>query len=617
MKDAQGSSEGTLPVGEQDTQRNEEPRRKHAGAKPPGTSRRTFLGQVGIGGAAVVALAAIPFEPLIEGKHGEAQASVVDYSPDNRTNASYNYRAGVAQNERIDVGELPDNGDSRRFTDFSGSWSKCLKHDYLGIVNRSSWLSLAHALQTERFEDFENIQVGNPGGPGFTGTLNGPMGALAFDLEGLDAFATVIPPAPSVASAQTAAEQVEHYWAALMRDVHFTDYPTSSLAAQACADLNSMSYVRQHNSIYPYPVTPQNLFCGQVVPGDGNLQGPYLSQFLVQPTFFGAQPMSQQYHRYLSVSEGGADYLTDPVEYQSVESGFPPSSSLQYDPVYRYMRMGRDLAAYTHVDALHQAYFVACLVLTDLHAPVNPGNPYNNSLTQHGFGTFGTVAGGPVDAKGTVPEMATRALKASWFHKWVVNLRQRPEEIGALLQARMTNQHPMPQASTALHHDLLNSAVLPIIHGQYGTYLLPQAFPEGGPSHPCYPTGHGAVGGACITAIKFFFDCSQPIRPLLLAAGSDVMVPSSDGLSLVPYTGSDRDSLTINGELSKLAWNVSIGHGIHAGIHFRSSSYWSILQGEQVAISVLTDRANSYKEPFTIQITKFDGTTATFSNQHH
>jgi hypothetical protein len=124
------------------------------------------------------------------------------------------------------------------------------------------------------------------------------------------------------------------------------------------------------------------------------------------------------------------------------------------------------------------------------------------------------------------------------------------------------------------------------------------------------------VGGACITAIKFFFDCSQPIRPLLLAAGSDVMVPSSDGLSLVPYTGSDRDSLTINGELSKLAWNVSIGHGIHAGIHFRSSSYWSILLGEQVAISALTDRANSYKEPFTIQITKFDGTTATFSNQH-
>jgi hypothetical protein len=92
--------------------------------------------------------------------------------------------------------------------------------------------------------------------------------------------------------------------------------------------------------------------------------------------------------------------------------------------------------------------------------------------------------------------MTTRALKASWFHKWIVNPRQRPEEIGALLQARMTNQHPMPQVAQALHHDLLNPAVLPIIHGQYGTYLLPQAFPEGAPAHPCYPTGHGTVGGA-------------------------------------------------------------------------------------------------------------------------
>jgi len=577
-------------------------------------SRRSFLGTVG-GATAAALTVGIPLEPLFEGKHGQAEASVALYRSSKRAYGSWKYRDITADNQRIDVGQLPDNGDSQRFTDFSGSWSKCLKHDYLGIPNRASWLSLAYALRTERWQDFQNILVGNPGGPGFTGTLNGPMGALAFDLEGLDAFATVIPPAPSIASAQTAAEQVEHYWAAMMRDVHFEDYPNSPLAAQACADLNNMSYVRSPNSQFPYPVTSENLFCGQIVPGDGNLQGPYLSQFLLQPTFFGAQPLPQMFRRYLSVTEGGADFLTDPVEYQSVESGFPPSFNLRYDSQFRYARMGRDLAAYTHVDALHQAYFVACLVLAHIGAPVNPGNPYNGSLTQHGFGTFGTVAGGPVDAKGTVPEMATRALKACWFHKWVVNLRPRPEEYGALVQSRLTNQHPMPQAAGALHPDMFNSAVLPIIHSTYGTYLLPQAFPEGGPAHPCYPTGHGAVGGACIAAIKFFWDCSQPIRPLLLAAGSDVMVPTSDGLGLTPYTGSDRDSLTINGELSKLAWNVSIGHGIHAGIHFRSSSYYSLLLGEQVAIAVLQDRAQSYKEPFTINITKFDGTTATISNQ--
>jgi len=589
-------------------------REPHPGSLP---SRRKFMGTMGGVAAAAAVTAAIPLEPLFEGKAGEAEASVVSYKSNNRANDSWNYRKGTAQNEKINVGELPDNGDSQRFTDFSGNWSKCLQHSALGIPNSAAWLSLVNALQTGRFSDFENILVGNPGGTNFTATLNGPQGALAFDLEGLDSHATVIPPAPSVASAQTAAEQVEHYWAALMRDVNFTDYASSSLAAQACADLNNMSYIRSHqNNEFPYPVTPQNLFRGQIVPGDGPVQGPYLSQFLIQPTFLGAQPLSQQLQRFRSVSQGGADFLTDPTEYQHVQNGGVPNFSLTYDPVYRFLRMGRDMAAYTHVDALHQAYFVAMLVLAGIGAPVNPGNPYNGSRTEHGFGTFGSVFG-PVDGLSTVPEMATRALKAAWFHKWIVNLRMRPEEYGALVQANLTHQHPMPQAAAALNSDVLNSAVLPIIHSQYGSYLLPQAFPEASPTHPCYPTGHGTVGGACIAALKFFFDGSQKLQPLLQHAGSDIMVPSEDGLSLVPYTGSDAGNLTINGELAKLGWNITQAHGIHAGIHFRSSNYYSLLLGEQTGISVLQDRAASYNEPFTIQITKFDGTTATISNQNH
>jgi hypothetical protein len=103
---------------------------------------------------------------------------------------------------------------------------------------------------------------------------------------------------------------------------------------------------------------------------------------------------------------------------------------------------------------------------------------------------------------------------------------------------------------------------------------------------------------------------------LLVAAGSDVKVPTTDGLSLVNYTGADRDALDINGELSKLAFNIPFGHGVHSGIHFRSSNHWGILLGEAVALSVLQDRAKSYNEPFTINITKFDGTTATITNQN-
>jgi hypothetical protein len=602
-KDAQQSSERTSPGQGEDASRDN----KNGAAD---SSRRSFLGKVG--GTSAALAVGIPVELALEGMHAQAKAAIADYASPSRTNASFQYRKDTAQAEKINVGVLPDSGDSERFTDYSGNYSKCLKHDALGVANAAAWLSLVRALKTGRFEDFENIIVGTPGGTAFTSTLNGPQGALAFDLEGLDSHATnAIPPAKSVASAQLATEEVELYWAALLRDVLFTDYPTNSLVAQAAADLNNCSFVSSsENQEIWYPVRPQNLFRGRFAPDDGILGGPYVSQFLLQPTFFGAHPLSQQYQRFLSLSEGGADFMTTVNEYQDVQNGVPPTRVLVYDPTFRFLRQGRDLAAYTHVDVLHQAYFVAFLVLAGIGAPSNPGNPYIGSQTEHGFGTLG----GP-DAAGTIPEMATRALKAAWFHKWVVNLCMRPEEYGALVQARLTNASPLPQAAEALHPDVLNSAVLPIIHARYGSYLLPQAFPEGSPAHPCYPTGHGTVGGACLTAVKFFFDGTQKIRPLLLAAGSDVLQPHPNGLSLVPYTGADRDSLDINGELVKLGCNITFGHGIHAGIHFRSSSLQSMLLGEQVALSILQERAGGYNEPFTIKLKKFDGTTATISNQ--
>ena len=579
----------------------------HSEASKAKVSRRTF-----VKGAATIATAAaaVPLEPLLGGNESVAEASVIDYNSGNRANASFNYRKRMAQNQKINIGGQADNGDAARFTDFSCSFSKTLLHDGLGVPNAAAMRSLKKALTTGDHLDFQSIGVGTPGG-GSNSKLNGPQVALAFDLQGLDSHATVIPPAPKIDSAQTAAEQVEHYWGSLLADVPFTEYSTNALVGQAVADMNSMSFLSSpQNNQFPYPVTRQNLFRGQFVPGDGNVQGPYLSQFMVQPTFYGAQPLSQQHQTFLPVAGGGSNYMTSVAEYQLIQNGGDSGRPVAFDSTFRYLRNGRDLAAYTHVDVLYQGYFVAFLVLAGIGAPANPGNPYIGSLTEKAFAALG----GP-DAAATLAEMATRALKASWYHKWIKDLRLRPEEYGALVHARKTGTSPFPQAAAALHDDVLNSTALALTFATYGTYLLPQAFPEGSPTHPCYPTGHGAVGGACITALKFFFDGSQKIRPLLTGAGRDVFVPSTDGLSLNTYTGADRNSLDINGELNKLAHNVSFGHGIHSGIHFRSSTYWSILLGEQVALSVLQDRAESYNEPFTVQITKFDGTTATITNR--
>jgi hypothetical protein len=191
-----------------------------------------------------------------------------------------------------------------------------------------------------------------------------------------------------------------------------------------------------------------------------------------------------------------------------------------------------------------------------------------------------------------------------WFQKWLVHLRPRPEATGGQVQLVKTGQSAFTDVIP--NNTVLNSVGLQTSFNKYGSWLLPLAFPEGSPTHPAYPTGHGTVGGACITLIKFFFDGNYVLP--------NPVVPSSDGLSLLPYTGSDAGQLTVNGELNKLGHNVTFGHGIHAGIHWRSDSDTSLLLGEAFALAFLKNKAKTYNEPFTVKLTKFDGTTATISS---
>jgi hypothetical protein len=239
-------------------------------------------------------------------------------------------------------------------------------------------------------------------------------------------------------------------------------------------------------------------------------------------------------------------------------------------------------------------------VLNTIKAPLNPGNPYIGSKTQNGFATMG----GP-DIAGTLAAVAAEAIKAVWYQKWWVHLRHRPESGGAIVHLMKTGQ-----GGSILGHvgnTVLNSKAVQASHAANGnSYFLSQAFPEGSPTHPAYPTGHGTVAGACITVLKFFFDGTFTVpKPL---------VPKPDGSDTTPYTGRDAGSLTVNGELHKLASNISFGHGILAGIHWRSDTDTSIQLGEAVALSYLRDRARTYNEKFSVSLTKVDGTIATISN---
>lgn len=281
-----------------------------------------------------------------------------------------------------------------------------------------------NALRTERFQDFENLTLGG------AVPLVDPQAGIAYDLEGTDSHQLKLDPPPALASEQKAGEAVELYWMALMRDVPFSQYGTNKLAGDACRELNSVKFHRRLDGVKE-TVTPATLFRGFT---DGDVKGPYVSQFLYQTLEFGAAEIVQRFQTLLPLSAGGADWMTDFSSWLAVQNGqgpdalawkTPSGTPNRIDPVRRYLRQGRDICQYVHIDVLFEAYFNACLFLIDNGAPFNPANPYIGSKTQTGFGTFGSPhvmfyrPPRPPAARALLAEVATRALKAVWYQKWL------------------------------------------------------------------------------------------------------------------------------------------------------------------------------------------------------
>jgi hypothetical protein len=504
----------------------------------------------------------------------------------NRVFRSYAQRVGTAAEDAfVPAPPQPDNGDEARYSDKCGTYTKCVKQAGIGRVDLNAYQTFRKALDSGDPADFAAIQVGG------ARTLNGPQGGLAFDLEGLDSSQFASPPAPALASEAYGTELVELYWGALLRDVAFADYDTNPVAAQAANEISGMgTYAGPRDAANK--VTPKVLFRGRF---PGETIGPYISQFLLQKTDFGGLAIDQKY----MTLQAGTDYVTDPNEFQKVQNGASTGKSVMPTaPAYLYN--GRGLCAYTHVDVLYQAYFIAYLVLNSMKAPFNPGNPYIGSTTQNGFNTMGQP-----DIAATLTAVAAEALKAVWYQKWYIHLRHRPESGGAIVHLIKTGQGGTIKGQ--LNNNVLTSQAVQSSFTKYGTYFLSQSFPEGSPAHPAYPTGHGTVAGACITVLKYFFD-GEFVIP-------NPQVASNDGSKLNKYTEADAGKMTVNSELHKLACNVSFGHGIHAGIHWRSDTDTSVELGEAVALSVLRDRARTYNEKCTVSLKKLDGTIATISNQ--
>ncbi len=325
----------------------------------------------------------------------------------------------------------------------------------------------------------------------------------------------------------------------------------------------------------------------------------------------------------------------------------------------KFIETPRDLATFVHIDQLYQAYFNACLLMLDAGVKPDIGFPNSDThpnnapvsdtgvgQTRTGFATFG----GP-HVLSLMTEVASRCLRAVRRQKFQVHLRARPERLAALITLAANDEWSaiagadLQMASVLSELGVSGDArpVTPILDwidqinqvqntdqvaqrkaykctplkGDFKpqdgkNYLLPMAFPEGSPMHPAYGAGHATVAGACVTILKAFFQLHghaahvvDPTDALDFATvfGKPV-IPAKGGQTL--KDDANAAASTIEGELNKLAANISIGRNF-AGVHYYTDYYESLRLGERVAYGILQEQMLTYNEPVRLNFHSFDG----------
>jgi hypothetical protein len=522
-----------------------------------------------------------------------------------------------------------------------GSFTKSLKHNQYGEVDTAQFLEFVAATRGDG-HGFATVPFGPERQPGKGGAaFTNPQAGLAADRLTHHPASYSMPPAPSVNSLSTAAEMVELYWMAIMRDIPFNELDWHKDAAEAAEELNkvfddALAHDDEVGRLRPgvdlpghgstfIPFTSATLF-RLGLPGDHI--GPLLSQFFVRPAAFGTQTIDQKQRPYAA----DCDFLTDFDDWLCAQN----SGKDQHDQAYpdanehgksfydkdgaRYISTMRDLARFVNKDALHQAYFNAALILLSGKAKWTDGNPYSDigrlKGREAGFG----VLGGP-HILALVSEVATRALKIVWNQKWQVHLRLRPEAYGGLAHVQSVGVNGVTR-DYGLPDLLFESTAAERIKTKHGALLLPMAFTPGSPTHPAYGAGHATVAGACVTVLKAYFKTFSmtsnktvvptPFCSLLerLEPGDEAIRPHGKPDEIkgyvtgqtancdwerIPLAKSVFDDLTIEGELNKLAENVAMGRSM-GGVHWRTDNARSLMLGEAIAAEILADITTDVNE---------------------
>jgi len=543
---------------------------------------------------------------------------------------------------------------------YAMSFTKGLHHNENGVlIENDHYSTLTEAINQDAPTDFTQVQSGISGDPTrlpkttFSGDAidaageapqwrgwESPRAGHYYSLEGPDADAVGMPPAPSLDSVELEAEIAEVYALALLRDVPFSDIATSSMQTTISGIsvddvITEMAKTEWYTDKSEGDLTLQERrrraarFASHadhdvdVPPNDGEFSrknafrgsspgvqaGPYISQFMVQGTQLQQEPGdgdgvysnasirygSQEIDQKVTFFPEAVDYMLHWNAYLDVQNGadFGDANNRSHLP-RRFIHTPRDLATYVRFDQLYQAYLNACLYMLgtkefDLQKPVivndieGPGFPDRSSSdSRQGFATFG----GP-HVRSRRDDTSIRADRPPRKDKAAATERSHADP-------HLLNDQQ--QLDPAGWDDLKN-------------FLLPMALAEGSPMHPSYGAGHATVAGGCVTMLKAFFHTVESDgTPVAWPAGLAVFDVESKGEKLRDIRSSlpSSDPVTISGELNKLAANISIGRNM-AGVHFYTDYYESVRMGERVTTGILMEHLSQKDEPLEMSFESFDG----------
>ncbi len=380
---------------------------------------------------------------------------------------------------------------------FASNFTKGLLHDDNGLlVTPRSYHCFVEGINAADRHFFDkHVPTGEDTGVSFACTVNGgapkwrgwesPRSGHVYELQGPDAGAVGMAPAPRVGSSELSAEMAEVYALAILRDVPFTEIAKGAAGSEdrICGgkaqmkigtildDLNGMAFFtgsnvrsstpqqidagglnrfernrRDARTIASATLDGQTAFRGSTI---GAQTGPYISQFMLAGTTglggatggapsypakasafdpedgyisYGNQIIDQR----VTVHKECLDHMTSWPEWLDVQNGANFKGANLFEDERRFITTPRDLATYVHFDALYQAYLNAALILLGIGTPASRGFPEPSpNGARDSFATFG----GP-HILSLVTEVATRCLKAVRRQKFNYHRRCRPETLG-------------------------------------------------------------------------------------------------------------------------------------------------------------------------------------------